>query len=127
MKRRWLSSIVVIGGVLTPVLVGASYDAKDLRDPFYPLLSPEGGRREPKKLESSQEGQAFGGVLKLEGILYDAGGHSMAVINGEVFQTGDVREGIEVTQIEADRVVVLKSGAEIELRLPVPEADEEKS
>ncbi|MBI4313353.1 MAG: hypothetical protein HY594_00910 [Candidatus Omnitrophica bacterium] len=116
----------VMLGFVAPALAWAAYDPKDARDPFYPLLNPDGARREPKKPESRQAGSVFGGVLKLEGILYDAGGGSVAIVNGELFKTGDIREDIEVTRIEPARVMVLKNGTEVELKLPVPEADEEK-
>ena len=119
MNRSW----VLIGIIGCWGLTVGAYDPKDRRDPFVALVTPDGVLREPR-VPKSKAGSRIQGELALEGVVYDPRGGSVVVINGEVFQVGDVREGIEVLKIEPTRVVVLRNGAEQELRLPVLPEDE---
>ncbi|MFH1208757.1 MAG: hypothetical protein V1673_04285 [Candidatus Omnitrophota bacterium] len=77
------------------------YDSGNRRDPFVPL---EGGEGTSVTTASSS--------IKLEGIIYDPGGHSMAILNGKSYQKGDVVEHATVVKILKDRVVVSIDGEE---------------
>ena len=98
----------------------AAYDAREARDPFVALVTPEGVLREPRAPDRKTQAPGPTGDVVLEGIVYDPHGGSVAVINGNVLKAGDVREGLEVLRIEPTRVVVLVDGRERELSMPVP-------
>lgn len=77
------------------------YDDKGRRDPFVPLardgrlVMPAGGQQ-----------QGVGAVPKLEGILYDPGGHSLALLDGTEAKVGDTVSGYQVVEIRKDAVVL---------------------
>ncbi len=87
------------------------YDAKGKRDPFIPLVTPDGRLL---KLEK-EEGSA--GLL-LEGIIYDEYGLSYAIVNGEVVRISDKVNGYQVLKIEKNKVIFIKEGqiTEVELK-----------
>ena len=86
------------------------YDAKGKRDPFIPLVTPDGRLL---KLEP-EEGAA---ELSLEGIIYDKNGLSYAVVNGEVVRIGEMVSGYQVLKIEDRKVVFIKEGQTQEIEL----------
>jgi len=86
------------------------YDSKDKRDPFIPLVTPDGRLL---KLEP-EEGAA---ELSLEGIIYDKNGLSYAVVNGEVVRIGEMVSGYQVLKIEDRKVVFIKEGQPQEIEL----------
>ena len=78
-----------------------SYDSGNRRDPFVPL---DGGENTSVTTASSN--------IKLEGIIYDPGGRSMAILNGKSYQKGEVVENATVVKILKDRVVISVEGEE---------------
>lgn len=105
------------------ILVGPSaapawgeYDAKGRRDPFVPLLTREGRRIHPPG--SDGEG-AFSGAegLRLEGIVFDPGEESYAILDGQLVREGEEVGGVRVLEIGPDSVTVLSDGEPQELRV----------
>lgn len=86
------------------------YDAKDKRDPFIPLVTPDG-----RLLKIDVEGAAIG--LSLEGIIYDAQGLSYALVNQEAVKVGDKIGDYQVLKIEKNKVIFIKEGQPYELEL----------
>ena len=86
------------------------YDAKGRRDPFIPLVTPDG-----RLLKLEQE-EGVSGLL-LEGIIYDKNGASYAIVNGEVVRIGDEVGDYQVLKIEEKKVVFIKEGQTVELEL----------
>lgn len=86
------------------------YDAKKRRDPFIPLVTADG---RIIKLESESDKEE----VRLEGIIYESQGLSYAVLNGTVAKIGDVIEGYKVVKIEPSKVILSKSGKNIEIEL----------
>lgn len=94
------------------------YDAKGKRDPFFPLVTPDGRLTAPTTSAKKT-------VVMLEGIIWDPGGHSAAMINGAVVKPGDEVEGYRVVTIIKDGVVLERDGKLIKVRLTVGELDEQ--
>lgn len=86
------------------------YDAKGKRDPFIPLVTPDGRLL---KLEQ-EEGIAD---LSLEGIIYDKNGLSYAIVNGEVVRIGDRIGDYQVLKIDENKVIFIKEGLPQEVQL----------
>ena len=76
------------------VRAGVAYDSGNRRDPFIPLT---GGDNSDASLSSG---------VKLEGIIYDPAGQSMAVLNGKTYQPGDVVGDATVLRVKKDYVVI---------------------
>jgi len=91
------------------------YDAKGKRDPFIPLVTPDGRLLNLKQQEEK-------GDLTLEGIIYDKYGLSYAIVNGEIVKIGDKVGEYQVLRIESNKVIFLKQGepTEIELKKEEP-------
>jgi len=80
------------------------YDAKGKRNPFIPLVTPDG------RLVKLEQGFSKTG-LSLEGVIYDANGISYAIVNGEVVKIGDIAgDNYQVLKIEQDKVIFIKEG-----------------
>ncbi|MCM8782883.1 MAG: hypothetical protein NC909_00575 [Candidatus Omnitrophica bacterium] len=92
-----------------------SFGQQSQRDPFISLVT-EDGRLLTFKEKKSDE-------LSLDGILYDPYGRASAMINAEIVQIGDWIGGYQVYKIESDKVILLKEGKELILKL---EKEEEK-
>lgn len=75
------------------------YDPGDRRDPFVPLVGDE-------NISATSAG------LRLEGIIYDPGEQSMAILNGLAYQKGDVVGDATIVKILKDHVVILVGGDE---------------
>jgi hypothetical protein len=86
------------------------YDPKGKRDPFLPLVSPEGYLINIEPLSSVSE-------IKVEGIIYDPYGNSFAIINSEVVKPKDKIGSFEVLEIKKDSVILLKDQKKYEMRL----------
>jgi hypothetical protein len=88
-----------------------AYDSKGKRDPFIPLVTPDGRLL---KLEQEQTR----GELSLEGIIYDKNGVSYAIVNGDIVKVGDAAGNYQVLKIEKNKVIFIKDGepSEIELK-----------
>lgn len=95
------------------------YDAKGKRDPFIPLVTPEGRLI---SLDTEQTKKA----LNLEGIIYDANGISYAIINGAVVRIGDMVDDNQVLKIESNKVIFIKEGNPFELELKEDEGEKIK-
>ena len=80
-----------------------SYEDKGLRDPFYPVVSPEG-----YLLINLQPATEMSDI-HLEGIIYDPRGVSFAIINGTVLKEFDQIGGFKLIKIEKNEVSVEKN------------------
>lgn len=87
------------------------YDPKNKRDPFSPLIGPNGEYLTPFS------GLKSIGDMRLEGIIWDPKGDSYAIINGEVVKEGDYLAGALVSKIHSKEVVILLEEEEFTLVL----------
>lgn len=87
------------------------YDAEEKRNPFAPLVTSDGRILEPQISKKTAD------EIYVEGIIYDAGGSSYAVINGEIVKGGDMAGRYQVLRIEPQKVIFLKEGKEFEVEL----------
>jgi len=94
------------------------YNAKNKRNPFIPLITPDG-----RLLKLEQDENAMNS-LSLEGIIYDKNGLSYAVVNGEVIKVGDGINNYQVLRIEKNRVIFIKDGQPLEVELKESNEDE---
>ena len=85
---------------------GFVYDSKHKRDPFFPLVSPEG------EILSDAPAIISTGNIYLEGIIWDPNGGSIAIINGTIMKEGDTIDSITVNKIYDTYVVLLLRGEE---------------
>lgn len=79
------------------------YDDKGMRDPFYPVVSPEGNL-----LVNLQPATEMSDI-NLEGIIYDSSGASFAIINGSVLKEFDQIGGFKIIKIEKNEVSLEKN------------------
>lgn len=86
------------------------YDAKGKRDPFIPLVTPDGRLLKLKQQEEATE-------LLLEGIIYDEHGLSYAIVNGEIIKIGDKVGDYQVLKVEKNKIIFLKEGEPVEVEL----------
>jgi len=87
------------------------YDAKGKRNPFIPLVTPDG------RLISSLEKKEGAAGLSLEGIIYDKGGLSYVIVNGVVVKIGDKVGDYQVLRIEENKVTFIKDGEPLAVEL----------
>lgn len=86
------------------------YEDKGKRNPFVPLVTPEGRLLKlDKQSITSSEG------LAIEGIIYDKFGRSFAIVNTEVVGIGDSVGDYQVLKIFEDKVVFIKDGQPLEV------------
>jgi hypothetical protein len=76
------------------------YDRGERRDPFIPLIGPE-GFVDARKFDTSD--------LNIEGIIHDPKGESLVLINGEFYKEGDDVKGANVISIFQDRIILGQS------------------
>jgi len=88
------------------------YDAKGKRNPFIPLVTPEGRLLKLDKLEATS---AQG--LAIEGIIYDEFGRSFAIVNTNVVGIGDIVGDYQVLKIQENKVIFIKDGVPLEVEL----------
>ncbi len=88
------------------------YDSKGKRNPFIPLLTPEGRLLKLDK----QEATAAEGLV-IEGIIYDKFGRSFAIVNSNVVGIGDIVADYQVLKIQENRVIFIKDGVTLEVEL----------
>ena len=86
------------------------YDSGNRRDPFIPLTADE-------SVSSTETSSG----IKLEGIIYDPGERSIAILNGKPYQLGETVGNSKVVKILKDRVVILTDGEEKTLWLRIEE------
>lgn len=73
-----------------------TYHTGDRRDPFTPLVGPDGIMMQ--KMRTSD--------FVVEGIIFDPPAGSLALINGEMFKSGDTINEAIIVQIFKDRVLL---------------------
>lgn len=88
---------------------GYQYKYQGKRDPFMSLITPAGFLVNLEPEENS--------AIRLEGIMFDEAGESMAIVNGELVRMGDEIGGSVIVSIEPDRVTVIKDNQEVEMEL----------
>lgn len=76
------------------------YDRGERRDPFLPLVGPE-GIVNTKKFDPTD--------INIEGIIYDPRGESMVLINGEFYKQGDNVKNANIISIFEDRIILGQS------------------
>ncbi|MFY9402212.1 MAG: hypothetical protein WAQ07_02230 [Candidatus Omnitrophota bacterium] len=87
------------------------YDVKGERNPFMPLITPEGALIKIKPRLVSSSG------LELEGIIFDNISISYAIVNGMVVKVGDFVGDYQVLKIQEDKVTFIKDGEPFEVEL----------
>ena len=87
------------------------YDSKGKRNPFIPLVTPEGRLLKLDKQENSP------GALAIEGIIYDKFGRSFAIVNTAVVGIGDLVGDYQVLKIQENKVIFIKDGVPLEVEL----------
>ncbi len=99
--------IAALCGVAVAASVAAAqeyaYEARAKRNPFIPLVTPDGRLMKLDTLEEKV------GDLTVEGITYDAHATSFAIVNGKVVKTGDTINGFVVLKIELGKVTFIKN------------------
>ncbi|MGA2775870.1 MAG: hypothetical protein ABSE81_07440 [Candidatus Omnitrophota bacterium] len=86
------------------------YDAKGKRNPFIPLVTPDG-----RLLKLQQEEQGRG--LTLSGIIYDKQGVSYAIVNGIVVGVGDRIGDYRVLKILENKIILMEDSQIVEFEL----------
>ncbi len=115
-KRFFLSFIFIFCAVA--IAQGEFvYDAKGKRNPFIPLVTPEGRLLKLDK----QEATSVDG-LAVEGIIYDKFGRSFAIVNTNVVGIGDAVGDYQVLKILENKVIFIKDGEPLEVELTKEEA-----
>lgn len=88
------------------------YDAKGKRNPFIPLVTPEGRLLKlDKQQDTTQQG------LAIEGIIYDKLGRSFAIVNSAVVGIGDMVGDFQVLKILDNKVIFIRNGEPLEVEL----------
>ncbi len=87
------------------------YDSKGKRNPFIALITADG-----RLLKLEQE-DTTASPLVVEGIIYDKRGLSYAIVNGEIKSIGDKVSDYQVLRIEKNKVIFVKEGQPIEVKL----------
>lgn len=91
------------------------YDAHEKRNPFLALIGSDGRILEPRISKKRD------GAIYLEGIIYDAGSSSYAVINGEIVKAGEAAGDYQLIRIEPQKIILSKEGKELEIELNTEE------
>ena len=101
--------------ISTPALFGQGefvYDAQGKRNPFIPLVTPEG-----RLLKLDKQATASVGGLIVEGIIYDKLGRSFAIVNSAIVAIGDRVGDYQVLKIQERKVIFIKDGELLEVGL----------
>ena len=86
-----------------------SYKFQNKRDPFVPLVSPAGYLLNLEPEDNS--------ALKLDGIMYDPHGDSIAIINGSLVRVGETIGDAVLSSIEQNKVTVIKDNQKVDIEL----------
>lgn len=124
--RRWGIGLVgwaFLCGVLPPGPAWAEYRHRGKRDPLVPLILPDGRRITPPSTEDPALQGKGPAVSVLQGIVYDAGGDSYAILEGHVVRRGEEYGGMKILKIEPTTVTVWEDGGTRVLTVR-PEAEE---
>lgn len=119
-RKRFLSGVAILAIGGTAAGAGAQadqqdpparppYEAKGKRDPFVPLV------RDGRFIANPGGGDFS--TLTLVGVLWDAGGNSIALINDTEAKVGDVLGDYQVQDIRQDGVVLMRDGKPVVLQL----------
>ena len=114
LNKKFLVLLFLFGLILSSAFAQDEfiYDAKGRRDPFIPLVTPEGRLLKLDK----QEATSVAG-LAVEGIIYDKFGRSFAIVNTNVVGIGDIVGDYQVLKIQENKVVFIKDGEPLEVEL----------
>ena len=102
-----------------PIRTRVEYKAEDSRDPFYhyepkePVPEVKPRAQAPAKLPA----------LTVEGVVW-GGNFPQAIINHRVVEVGDTLEGVQITRIDKEGIVIAYSGGVY--KIPSPGAGGEK-
>lgn len=77
------------------------YESKDKRDPFIPLVISQ------KRISLGLEAVETVDDVKFEGVIFDPGGGSVAILNGEIVKEGEKIHNVEIVKIY-DNAIRLK-------------------
>lgn len=99
---------------------GQDYDAGKTRDPFDDYLP-----KKPVMPDTQGGGSVSLPTLTIQGIVFKSD-NPYAIINDKVVRTGDTVDGVEVTKIEKDRIIVSHMGKEHYLAAPAKQSLEKK-
>ncbi|MCX5697156.1 MAG: hypothetical protein NTU54_04210 [Candidatus Omnitrophica bacterium] len=88
------------------------YDRGGGRNPFIPLITPDGRMVQLDTTEVKRSGD-----LLVEGIIYDDSGMSYAVVNSQIVKAGDQVQGYEVVTIEKNKIIIKKDNSVKEIPL----------
>ncbi|MFA5142831.1 MAG: hypothetical protein WC522_01510 [Candidatus Omnitrophota bacterium] len=117
MSRKFFPAILVLSIFIYPVSVeaeGFRYDPHGKRDPMVPLIGQEktvGAAIPLSEVVSIDD-------VKLEGVVAQMSGHSMAVMNGELVKEGFKSGELEVKKVLKKSVMLTISGKEYKVNLP---------
>jgi hypothetical protein len=78
-----------------------TYDSGKRRDPFVAL-----------KDDGSGDSPVSSSGFKLEGIIYDPGSKSLAILSGKTYQAGETVGETKIVSISKDHVVISEAGEE---------------
>lgn len=87
------------------------YDSKGKRNPFIALITADG------RLMKLEQEDTTASPLVVEGIIYDKRGLSYAIVNGEIKSVGDKVSDYQVLRIEKNKVIFIKEGQPIDVKL----------
>lgn len=113
LKREWtvwvMGILCGVAGIAAAEAPSYTYTPEGRRDPFIPLVSASGYLMSVEEDEKS--------TLRLEGIMFDPRGESMAIINGELRKVGEKIGDAVISRIEPNRIVVIKDNENVEMEL----------
>lgn len=104
-----VSGLFLYADAQTAMAEKYTYTSQEKRDPFVPLITPSGYLLNLEPEDDSK--------VRLEGIMYDTRGDSMAIINGALVKVGESVGDLVVAKIESDSVTVIKDNENIKLEL----------
>ena len=117
-SKQFLAMFVVWAVFMGTAVYGAEnqkpfhYDAEGKRDPFVPLIL-----NNRLAVDSGPDNAQSLGKPELHGILWDAAGHSIALIDNLEAKTGDTVQGYKVMAIRKDAVVLEANGQSVVLEI----------
>ena len=100
------------------------YESKGKRNPFVPLLLPDGQRITPPP-DADEAGPAGLSSVALQGVVYDPSGDSYVILSGQVLRENEEWEGIRILKIEANAVTIWKDGETHQLTVREPEEEKQ--
>lgn len=120
-QRIWILFFLVSCVIFSVAVAGEiRYDKGKRRDPFLPLIGPEGFLASANLSKES---------FLIEGIIYDPKKGSYAVVGGEIYKEGENVGAAKLIKILPDRVILLQDSGEtvIWLREEMVESDKEEA